>query len=104
LSTRAKRSFLEADRLGVAEHEVPVGPQRVVEDRDELPLQGHVHVDEHVAAEDEVELREGRVAGEVLAGEDAVLPDRLVDPVAAVHLGEEAPEASTGMSSATPAG
>jgi hypothetical protein len=85
---------LRPDRLGVPEHEVAAGPQGVVEHRDEPPLQGHVHVDEHVAAEDQVQLREGRVARQVLAGEDASVADGLVDPEPPFHPREEAPQAS----------
>ena len=55
-------------------------------------LQGGVDVDEDVAAEDEVELRERRVAREVLAREHAAVADQLAHPVAAVDPGEEPPQ------------
>src|SRR5207245_1855305 len=46
----------------------------------------------HVAAADQVQPREGRVAGQVVLGEDAQVADRLADLVVGVRLGEEAPQ------------
>ena len=56
-------------------------------------LEELAEVNEDVSADDEVELGEGGVAGEVLSGEDAEVADGLADAVAAVTAVEEASEA-----------
>ena len=81
---------LRADGLGLAEHQEAVRLERVVEHREQLPLQLRVQVDEDVAAEDQVEPRERRIPGEVLAREDAQVAHHLADAVAAVDPREEA--------------
>ena len=77
-------------RLRRAEDEEPGSLQRVVEHRQHLLLQGRRHVDEHVAATDQVHLRERRIGRDVLAREDAQVADRLLDPIDVVLLAEEA--------------
>ena len=70
-----------------------LGPQRVVEDLDHLVLHVALQVDEQVAAADQVEPREGRVAEEVVRREDHPLAYLLPDPVSAVLAVEEAAQA-----------
>ena len=61
-----------------------------MEGRQDPPLQRRGHVDKHIAATDEIHMRERRVGGQVLAREDAALADRFVDAVEVVFLLEEA--------------
>ena len=61
-----------------------------MEGRQDPPLQRRGHVDQDVAAADQIHVRERRIGGEVLAREDADVADRLVDPVEVVFLLEEA--------------
>src|SRR5581483_1875168 len=84
---------LHADRLGRAEDEETRRAEGVVENMHEAVLKLPAEIDEHVPAEDQVEPREGRVAGQVLPREHAHVADRLVDAVGAVDPGEEAPQA-----------
>ena len=71
-----------ADALGGAEKQHAAGFQRVVEQRNELLLQFHAHVDQQVAAADQVQPGERRVLDHVLLGEDQHVADALVDAVA----------------------
>src|SRR6185436_11492254 len=68
---QAEQSNLRSDRLGLAEHKEPLSVERVVEDRDQPLLEDDVHVDEDVAAQNQIEAREGWILREVLAREDA---------------------------------
>src|SRR5688500_11011601 len=70
--------------------------ERIVESLEHRLLQPGLEVNEDVAATDEIEAREWRVAGEVVAGEDAHLADGFADLVVAAHFGEEAPQAFRG--------
>ncbi len=79
-----------ADRLGGAQEEKAVRVQRVVEQGNELLLQVSAHIDQEVAAADEVEPGEGRILDHVLLGKDQHVADALVDAVgAAAGLGRE---------------
>ena len=82
-----------ADALGLPEHEEAARLERVVEHRQQLLLQHRVHVDEDVAAEDQIQARERRVPGQVLSGKHAHVADRLADAVAAVGADEERAQA-----------
>src|SRR5205085_6639279 len=62
----------ERDRLPAAEAEDAGGAEAVAEQLDDAVLQRDVEVDEHVAADDEVEVAEGAVGGEVVLGEDDI--------------------------------
>jgi len=55
-----------------------------------------VKVDEHVPATDQIEVRERRVADDVLPGEDAEVADGFGDAVPALLRDEEAPESLGG--------
>ena len=57
----------------------------------DLLLQTWLDINQHVAATDEVQARERRVAQEILPGEDDRLPHRLADAIAAVLRDKEAP-------------
>ena len=61
-----------------------------MEDREHALLQHRLEVDEHVSARDQIEMRERRIAHEVLAREHAQVAHRLENPVAVVFLDEEA--------------
>ena len=66
--------------------------QRVVENRDHLLLHRRAEIDQHVAATDEVHLRERRIGDDILPREDTDIPDGLADAVAAVRPREKAPQ------------
>jgi hypothetical protein len=87
---------LSAHRLRGREHEVAARPERVMEDRHQPALERLIEIDEHVPAHDEIELRERRIAGDVLAREDAHVAHRLMDAMGAVGLREEAAQALEG--------
>ena len=78
---RLEQLRASGDALGGTEEQKAAGSKRVVEQRNELLLQLGAEVDEDVAAGDEVELRERRIADQAVLGEDAHLAqllDRLV--------------------------
>ena len=81
---------VHADRLRAAEPQEAVGAQCVVHQGNEPLLQHRVEVNEQVAAGDEVQARERRIAERVLAREDAHFADLLRHPVTAVGIHEEA--------------
>ena len=78
------------DGLGAAHEQQPVQLQREVEAAQRLGLSGPVEVDQHVAAADQVHPREGRIAQQVVRGEDDAVAQLLVDAQAGVLLDEEA--------------
>src|SRR5438105_6273583 len=78
-----------ADRFRTAEKKEAVRPQGVVEDRDHFALQHRTEVDHHVAATDEIELRERRIFRHVLSGEDATVANCFTDAITAVDSAEE---------------
>ena len=53
-------------------------------------LQHRSKIDQHVAATDQVDLGERGILGQILAGENTSIANRLVNPVTLVRLGEEA--------------
>ena len=77
------------DALRRAELQEAAGLQGVVEDRHDALLQRRTEIDEHVAATDEVDLRERWVSREILRREDADVTDRPADLIASVRLEEE---------------
>ena len=83
---------MAADRLRGTQHQVAAGIQSVVQHGDDPLLQHWAQVDQQVATAHQIEVREGRVAGEVVSGEDALLADRLAHLVAAFDLREVAPQ------------
>ena len=86
---RAEQVPVGGDRLGRPEEQVPARPQGVVEQGDQLLLQVRPEVDEQVPARDQVEPGERRVADQVVAREQAQLPDLLDHVVLAALLEEE---------------
>ena len=87
---RGKQIAELAHGLGGAQEEKAARVQRVVEQGNELLLQVPAHIDQEVAATDQVEFGEGRVFDHVLLGKDQHVADAFVDAVgAAVGLGRE---------------
>src|SRR3990172_4503236 len=84
------------DRLGATDEKHAPRAERVVKYRDDPLLKDGVKVDEHVAAAQKVDVRERRIAREIVLGERAHLPDGVVDAVPALHLAEEPAEALGG--------
>jgi len=82
-----------ADGLGAAEEQEAGVFEGEVEQADQPLLDLLVEVDQQVAATDQVQLGERRVADQVLGGEHHRLAHRLVDTVALLLVGEEALQA-----------
>ncbi len=79
-----------AHGLGRAQEKHAARVQRVVQQGNQLLLQFRAHIDQHVAATDQVEFGKGRVLDDVLLGKDHQIADAFVDAVgAAVRLLEE---------------
>jgi hypothetical protein len=77
------------DRLrGTEEQDAPF-VQGVMEELKDPPLYLRVEVDEHVAADDEIHLRERRILEQVLDGKDDLLPQFPPNPGGAPFLEEE---------------
>src|SRR6185436_15132694 len=64
--------------------------QGEVKQRDQLPLYFRLQVNEHVAATDQIELGERRIADQILAGEDHRFTNALGHPIAVILAREEA--------------
>jgi hypothetical protein len=79
------------EALRAAKEKEPTPPQRVVQGRKDPTLERQSEVDEYVPAGHEIELRERRVACEIVPDEDAQLADVLVDAIPRLDLVEEAP-------------
>ncbi len=89
---RGKKIAKLAHGLGGAQEEKTARVQRVVEQGNELLLQVPAHIDQEVAATDQVELGERRVFDHVLLGKDQHVADAFVDAIgAAAGLGREKP-------------
>ena len=63
-----------------------------MEDRQHAVLQLETEIDQHVAATDEVQLREGRVLRHVLPGEDTEIANALLNLVLPLGLHEVEPQ------------
>src|SRR5688500_15467487 len=77
-------------RLRATEKQKAAAAQREVEPLKDLLLRLAVQGNEQIAAADQVEAGEGRVAKQIVGGEDHAVSDFGADAVAAWHLGEEA--------------
>src|SRR5689334_3105480 len=77
------------DRLRCAEEQIGIRLKCVMEDRAGLPLQLSVKIDEEVAAEDQVEAREGGVFEQAVGGEKDEVAELTLDPVVIAVLDEE---------------
>ena len=84
---RISRSFLTFSS-GWSEGDLPLLDPAMVSD---AILERAVEIDHHVAAEDDIDLRERRILGQILAGEDADVTDCLADAVAAIVSGQCVP-------------
>src|SRR5439155_23494670 len=89
---RLKQLCERANRLGRAQEEESFRFKGVMKRRHDLFLQTGFEIDQQVAATDEVDARERRVAQEILSGENDDLPQRLGNPIAAVLLDKESPQ------------
>ena len=83
LSTTENSWLKPGDVLGAAEQQKARLVQAVVKRRQHALLQRLIEVDEDVAAAHQVQLRERRIAREVVPHEDAQVAHGLVDAVAA---------------------
>ena len=90
---RGKQVGKGADGLRTAQKQDAAGIQAVVKERDQFFLHLRVQVDQQVAADQDVELGEGRVHDHVLRGKDHHLADLLAHPVAVLVLDEEPAQA-----------
>ena len=81
-----------ADALRRAEEKNSLGPERVMEQREQPFLRGGFHIDEQVATGGKIQLGERRVLQNILQREDDQLAYLLLDAVAALLLEEEARE------------
>ena len=89
---RGKKVRKFPDGLGGAQEEKSARIQRVVKQRNDLPLQFSAHIDQKVAATDQIEFGKGRVFNQVLLGKDQQVADAFVDAVEdAVWLLDEKP-------------
>jgi hypothetical protein len=84
-----EQRFEATHSLRLAEDEHAAWDEGVVERSKDSLLQRRSEVDEEVAATDEVDARERRIAGDVVAGEDAAIPQQPANVVPAFHGGEE---------------
>jgi len=69
-----EQRFEATDRLRLAEDEHAARGEGVVECTKDSLLERRSEVDEEVAATDEVDARERRIASDIVAGEDAAIP------------------------------
>src|SRR5437762_5682324 len=68
-----------ADRLARAEQQITAGLQREVEQCHYLALRVGPQIDEQVAARDQIDLRERRIAEDIVPGKDNLLADLRTD-------------------------
>lgn len=83
-------------RLRGAQHQQPAGLECVREGGEQLLLQVHVHVDQHIAAGDHIQARERRIANQTLRCEHRHATHVLADSVTAILRGEVTRQASGG--------
>ena len=74
---------MAGNRLRGAKDQDAAGDQRIVEDRDHPVLQSAVQIDQQIAAGDQVDPGERRIADQAVRRERAKLADPLPDHVAA---------------------
>ena len=79
-------------RLRRSEHKETSRVKRVLEHGQHVLLKHGVEIDQEIAATDQVEPGEGRVPSDVVAGENALVPDGFGDLVALFDSGKEAPQ------------
>src|SRR5947209_18087626 len=89
---RLKQLCVTANRLGGAQEEKSPRSEGVMKRRHDPPLQTGFEIDQQVAATEQVDARERRVAQEILAGENDRLPQRFADAVTAVLIDKESPQ------------
>ena len=79
-----------AGGFGAAEQQQSSCLEGVMKGGQDMALDGDAQIDEQVAAAEEVDLREGRIFGDIVAGEDAAFANELDDLIAAIDFIEEA--------------
>ncbi len=77
------------NQLGWAEQQQSFRMKRIVEEIDDVALQFALQIDQEIAADDQVETREGRIAQNIMLGEHHDFPHLLADAIAVVLFGEE---------------
>src|SRR5580692_6928603 len=87
---------MRTDRFRGAQNQETMGIQRVVEKRNHPFLQDGAEVNENVAAANQIQFGEGRIFGDVVAGEYAGLADVFLNLEARVRLDEEPSQALRG--------
>ena len=86
---RRKQLGMLGQRLGGAEKQVTARPQRVMKHRHEPLLQLLVEIDQQIAARDQIDAREGRVADYAVRRKDAEVPHVLAQRVADAVAGKK---------------
>lgn len=76
-----KQIVRRVGRFRGAEEQVAVRTQREMKQLEDLPLHRPLQIDQHVAARDQVEMRERRIAQQAVRGEQNALAHRLGDHV-----------------------
>jgi hypothetical protein len=74
--------------LGSAEEQEAAGPQGKVEHLEDFALHFAIQIDQQVAANNQVDLREGRVGQQAVFGEQDLFANFLADPIVIVFLDE----------------
>ena len=80
--------------LGIADHKKSAGIQGIVKNGDNPLLQGLAQIDHNVAATHQVHAGKGRIAEDILRGENAEVADGFADLVTTVGLVEETAQAA----------
>src|SRR5205814_10478833 len=78
-----------ADGFRISQQQIAGGIQCVMKHRKHPLLERGSQINQYVSATDQIQLRERRIAGHVLLGEDAEIADVLADLISAVGLDEE---------------
>ena len=78
-----------ARRLALAQEQIAVVLERLMEDGEQAPPQHRLEIDHHVAAADQVQLAEGRIGKDVVGGKNDHPAHFLADLVLIVLLDEE---------------
>ena len=89
---RFKQLSERADRFGSPKEKKAVWFEGVMKRRDDLFLQTGFQVNQQIAATDQIEARERRIAQEILPRKHDHLPQRLADAETAVLLDKEPPQ------------
>src|SRR5207302_7649240 len=89
---RCKQLGMLGQRLGGAEKQITARAERVMKHRHEPLLQLLVEIDQEIAARDQIDAREGRVADYAVRRKDAEVPHVLAQRVADAVAGKNTVE------------